>query len=362
MLRSRLAAAAALTLFAAPPQVHDSRVELVRLADGVYAAIRREPLGLAVNSNSLIVVGEREVLVVDAQFTREATQETIGAIRSVTPHPVRWVVNTHWHDDHVAGNQVYRDSFPGVQFVLHQNTREDLARLGEPNRTATGQGAPPLVERYDRLLGQGLGVDSTPVSGNERASLTSALRIMRRYLAELPDFRFTAEGPTVREALRLEVGTQVVDIRWFGRANTRGDLVVLLPRHGIVATGDLVVWPIPFGFLSYPREWTEVLDSVSALAPRQVVPGHGPVMGDLGYLRRVRSLLAEAADSAAASIARGDSLAVALRTIQLAEPRQEMTGGEKWLTYMWNQFFLRPVVTSVFRQLEAPPDPDKPRA
>jgi hypothetical protein len=71
-----------------------SNVELVKLADGVYAAIRKEPLSLAVNSNSLIVVGDRDVLVVDAQFTREATLETLAAIRSVTALPVRYVTRT----------------------------------------------------------------------------------------------------------------------------------------------------------------------------------------------------------------------------------------------------------------------------
>ena len=50
----------------------EPRVEVLRLAEGVYAAVRREPLSLAGNGNSLIVVGDRDVLVVDAQFTREA--------------------------------------------------------------------------------------------------------------------------------------------------------------------------------------------------------------------------------------------------------------------------------------------------
>ena len=147
------------TLAAIPPE---SRVELVKLADGVYAATRKEAIGLAQNGNSLIVVGDRDVLVVDAQFTREATLETIAAIRSVTRKPVRYVVNTHWHDDHVAGNQVYRDSFPSVEFVMHANTRSDLVALGGPNREATKTGAPPVADRFTTLLGMGLGIDSTP--------------------------------------------------------------------------------------------------------------------------------------------------------------------------------------------------------
>src|SRR3954451_13361614 len=89
-------------------------IELVRLDSGVYAAIRRDPLSLAVNSNSLIIVRESDVVVVGAQFSRAATRETIAAIRKITEKPVGYVINTHWHDDHWAGDQVYRDSFPSV--------------------------------------------------------------------------------------------------------------------------------------------------------------------------------------------------------------------------------------------------------
>ena len=87
-------------------------LQLIRLDSGTYAAVRKDPLSLAVNSNSLIVVRDSDVVVVDAQFTRRATQETIAAIRTITRKPVAYVINTHWHDDHLAGDQVYRDSFP----------------------------------------------------------------------------------------------------------------------------------------------------------------------------------------------------------------------------------------------------------
>lgn len=59
-------------------------LEIVQLDSGVFAAIRKEPLSLAVNSNSLIIARDSDVVVVDAQFTRTVTQETIAAIRRIT--------------------------------------------------------------------------------------------------------------------------------------------------------------------------------------------------------------------------------------------------------------------------------------
>lgn len=343
-----LTAALLLAVTATTPP--ESRVELVKLADGVYAATRKEAIGLAQNGNSLIVVGDREVLVVDAQFTREATLETLAAIRSVTRHPVRWVVNTHWHDDHFAGNQVYRDSFPQVQFVIHANTRADLRTAGAPNRENTKTGAPPLVERYGRQMQQGLGVDSTPISSNERASLTDAIRIMNRYLEELPSFRESMDGPSVQDRLDLKLGTRDVHVLWLGRANTRGDLVVHVPGARVVATGDLIVHPIPFAFGSFPREWGVALDRVAALRPALLVPGHGPVMRDLTYLSRVRAGLSDAHVAAVTAIDRGDSVAKAMREISLAQHRQPMTGGEKWLEYMFENFYRRPAALAAAQQ------------
>src|SRR5690242_21716531 len=89
--------------------------DVVRLADGGYAIVRHDPESFGNNANSLVVIGDSGVLVVDAQFTRLATQQTLSAIRHLTTKPVGYLINTHWHDDHAAGNQVYRDTFPNVE-------------------------------------------------------------------------------------------------------------------------------------------------------------------------------------------------------------------------------------------------------
>jgi glyoxylase-like metal-dependent hydrolase (beta-lactamase superfamily II) len=47
----------------------------------------------------------------------------LAALRKPTDKTARYVINTHWHDDHIIGNQVYRDAFPGVEFIAHENTR-----------------------------------------------------------------------------------------------------------------------------------------------------------------------------------------------------------------------------------------------
>jgi cyclase len=325
-------------------------LEIVRLDSGVFAAIRKEPLSLAVNSNSLIIVRDTDVVVVDAQFTRAATQETIAAIRRITEKPVRYVINTHWHDDHLAGDQVYQDSFPSVRFVMQENTATDLVKLGAPNRKSQVEGIPPVVDRFEHLLSRGLGMDSTPVSPLERSALESAIYIARQYVKEAPGFRAVTATDTVQRRMTIGEGRDRIELIWFGNGNTRGDLVIYLPSRRIMASGDLVVAPVPFAFNSYPASWINVLDSLLALNPRVIVPGHGPVMHDLKYVRSVRDWLSRINRDASTAAARGDSLGAAVKTITLDDVRLGVTKDEKWMNFLFRSFFVRPAVEAAFEQ------------
>jgi glyoxylase-like metal-dependent hydrolase (beta-lactamase superfamily II) len=326
------------------------QLEVVRLHSEVYGAIRKDPLSLAVNSNSLIVVRDSDVVVVDAQFTRAATLETLAAIRKITDQPVGYVINTHWHDDHVAGDQVYQDSFPSVRFVTQENTARDLVELGAPNRKQQVEGSPPVADRFEHLLSMGLGIDSTPVSPRERAAVSSAITIVRQYLKEARGFRPIIPTDTVGRRMTLGRGRDRIELLWFGEGNTRGDLIVYLPGRGIVASGDLVVAPVPFGFNSHPASWINVLDSLIALKPRLLVPGHGPVMRDLRYVRSVRDWLGRINREASAAAAGGDSLGAALKKITLDGVRRKVTHDEKWMNFLFRGFFVRPAVQAAFEE------------
>ena len=336
-------------------QVTVGNVVVTPLGSNVFAAIRTEPLGLAVNANSLFIVNDDHVVVVDAQFTRQATHENLAALRRITTKPVRYVINTHWHDDHVAGTQVYRDTFPNVRVIAHANTRVDLVEKGRTNRKQQVEFAPPALDRYEKLLAMGLGGDSTPSTETERASLSSAVRIMRQYVTENSGYREVLPDTTFDRRLTLRSGGRTIDVRWFGRGNTRGDAVTYLPNEGIVATGDLLVAPIPFGFGSYPTEWIAVLDSIKALQPKAIIPGHGPVMRDLTYLDTVRRMLVAAREQTLAAVAKGMSADSAAATVRLDSLRAEVAGEEKQMRILFASFFRRPVIGRVYEEAKAGP-------
>src|SRR6476646_2323177 len=111
-----------LTLFSLPATAQPG-FKIVKLAKGVYAAIRTEPPGLTVNANSVFIINDNDVVVVDTTLTPGTARETIAALKQLTNKPVRCVINTHWHDDHIMGNQAYREAFPGVELIGHVKMR-----------------------------------------------------------------------------------------------------------------------------------------------------------------------------------------------------------------------------------------------
>ena len=331
--------------------------DVEQLAPGVYAVIRREPLGMANHANSLLIVNDSGVVVVDAQFTRAATLEVLAALRRITPKPVCYVVNTHWHDDHVFGNQVYRDSFPNVQFLAQEHTREDLVTLGRTNRNGQVSGGPGALTLFQGLLDHGLALDSSRASRSDSAAMQSTLTIARQYLAEMPEFRETLPTLTFGDRLTLYAGNRRIELRWFGSGNTRGDAVVWLPEQRIVATGDLLTAPIPFAFGSHPGEWERALAAIAALQPVALVPGHGPVMRDTGYLGRFQRLLRAVTEQTRSAAQGGTPLEQVRPRVTLEDFRREFTGGDKWLDWAFTRFFVGPAVAGAFAEATAPSGP-----
>jgi glyoxylase-like metal-dependent hydrolase (beta-lactamase superfamily II) len=320
------------------------------LADGVYAVIRKEPLGFAVHGNTLFVVCDRDVVVVDTDFTRQAAQEVLEAIRAVTPKPVKYVINTHWHDDHVMGNQVYRDAFPDVEFIAQRNTRDAILTDAVANRKQQLDGGPAATAQFRKNMDSGLSLTGGPMSDEERAMLASSVEIFDQYLKEAPAAVVVPPTITFDNELTLHHGGRTIELHWFGPANTKGDTVIYLPAEKIVATGDLVVAPIPFTFNSNPREWVGALDKVLGLGASTIVPGHGPVMRDTSYVVLVRRLLESANTQAKAAVERGETLEVARKSIVLTEFRDAMAGSSAERRLLFANFVAGPLVARAFAE------------
>src|ERR1700676_230188 len=106
---------------AVPAFSDESYFDFTQVAPGVYAVIAKN----GASSNGAFIVNQDDVVVVDTQIRPSWARDVIAEIKKVTNKPVRYVINTHWHRDHVQGNQEYLDAYPGVTIIQHELARED---------------------------------------------------------------------------------------------------------------------------------------------------------------------------------------------------------------------------------------------
>jgi glyoxylase-like metal-dependent hydrolase (beta-lactamase superfamily II) len=322
---------AALTPAAARAQ--GGNFEMVKLAEGVYAATRTEPPGLTVNGNSVFIVNDEDVIVVDPTLTPGTAREQIAALRRLTNKPVRYVVNTHWHDDHVLGNAAYREAFPGAEFIAHAATREYLPATGLGNRrmAMSPDGYPGFIDALKRRLEKNESPRGGPLDAEERATIASDIRIAERYMAENPSAEVVLPTVTLLDRLTLHRGRRRIDIIHLGRGHTGSDIVVHLPEEGIVVAGDLVIHPVPYvgNPQSHPGDWGETLGKLLALKHTVIVPGHGPVLRDDSYVRLMARLFSSMSQQVSAGVARGETLEQLRKGVNLEEFRQLFAGDSR---------------------------------
>src|SRR5262245_53846394 len=92
----------------------------IEIAPGIHLFVSAPYGDVGLDGNSIAIVGDTSVLVFDTNGTPASAAQVLAAIRAITPKPVRYVVNSHWHWDHWYGTEVYTAAFPGVNIVAHE--------------------------------------------------------------------------------------------------------------------------------------------------------------------------------------------------------------------------------------------------
>jgi cyclase len=327
------------------------------IGHGVYVLYNPRANESWPQGNTLVVAGEREVLVVDANYLPGTAQADIDIIRRLTDKPVRYLVNTHWHYDHTNGNGVYREGFPGLSIIAHPETRR-LLRENSPRYLASVLAPDSPVRKSVQNSRKMLAEVGDTGDSAERALYQRRLAQRELELAQIATVKTDLPDRLVERELTLDLGRRKVLIRHLGRGNTPGDLVVYLPKDRILATGDLVVFPIPYAYNSSPGSWIDVLDSVLALRPAIVVPGHGIVQREgsglsaagedslvhsIRYVRAVRDLLADVVEKTRIAYRAGKTVDDARAAIDFDPYRREFAGEDEFL----RQVFTSSIVTAL---------------
>ena len=358
----RLAAVLGLAIGAGPAaaQVADAGGALEAIAPGVYAIIHADAIHAFPDgstewphSNVGVIVGSRCVLVVDSDFYPSRAAADIELIRKVTSRPVCFLVNTHWHGDHTHGNGVYRARFPKLEIVGTEETRGFIAvnQARFPHRVVMEGSAPrQTLEVLRGFKASGKDSSGTTLTDERRALLDRVIGELETQIREFGTVEVAAPTRIFAGQTTIDLGGIAVQIKSRGRANSPDDLTIAVPARGVLFTGDIVVHPVPYAFGVHPTRWTKVLAAIEREHPRVIVPGHGPVMHDLGYVTQMRELLDTVLARVTALAIQGRSLAEITREIRLDDLRARwVRPGDVNTEVYWNDSIAGPLIESTYQ-------------
>jgi cyclase len=236
-----------------------------KIADGVYYATASGTM--QVGANSPVFVNDSETIIIDSETSPAAGRALLADIKAFTDKPVKYVIDSHFHYDHLFGNQIFG---PDVQIIGHDHTVERL-RVNTMEQFTFLSSTRPIPERV-AVLRQRIAQETDP---QQRAAMERQAQNSLAYQEQVKEVKQTPPNTTFDNTMTLLRGGREFRLMYLGRGHTDTDVVTFLPRERIVATGDLMESVLSYMGDSYPEEWVATLEKLKALDFDTVLPGHG---------------------------------------------------------------------------------------
>jgi len=303
----------------AAPSANANLFDLQKAADGVYFAQARPQT--VINCNAAIFVRSKDVVVVDAHSKPSAAAALIAQIkREVTPKPVRYVINSHFHWDHTQGNHAYRASGEKIDFIATSATKQLMSDMAMARMKASIDAVPVQI---DAMEGQAAKANSA----EEKAFCAEQIRQLKAYQAEMKDY--APELPTITFDKSYVLNDTAFDLHldFHGRAHTAGDVFAFCPQRRAIATGDASHGWLPFIGDGFPKFWPRTIDEVAKADFKYVLGGHGPLQSDRTVMMNQRNYIEELAEKVEQAKQAGQSLAEMQKRITVASLRSLQSNG-----------------------------------
>jgi len=314
----------------------DDDFTLTKVGEGIFAGIS-VATGLA-GSNAGFIIGDDGVVVVDTYTTPQAAEELLGQIEQRTSLPIKYVVNTHYHLDHVGGNQVF--AARNIPIIAQANVRDWITTKNQNHKFISSMDE--LKKRREDTAAQlsKIGADDkTRPALERRLHMTDAMLTLK---ITPPTITY------VSDSVHLFLGKREV-ILFTLPGHTGGDTLVYVPDANVLFTGDMG-WSktLPNLIDATVNDWIPSLDKILAqYGTAKFVPGHGPV-ADSADIQNFRDYLTDLRSRVKQSIADGKTLEQAQDQLAATEPERFKSFGI--------QGFVKPNISDMYKELTGTKD------
>lgn len=337
-------------IFAGPTRAADPfELEWRQLDDGVWAGIRPNSPRSPATGTTVIVIGEDGVLLFDPAGFPLQGERVLAKVKELTDLPVTHMAISHWHGDHHLGLYKILEEYPDAEIITHEFTAKALkSPLMNYINDVNAEALESVREQSRKIVETGKAPDGSPVGEKRLAANAEFLEYFDLLVAQLSALVIPVPTQTMKDRLDIDLGGRIVELRHIAPGNTKGDMFLYLPKERILATGDIVVRPTPYGFGSYPRSWVEVLRQLKTFDAKTIVPGHGDIQTDFSYFDLLIEALTLVAGQVEPLAREGKSLDEVREKIDLSPVEERFTGGDEILTGRFEAWFRTPITEATF--------------
>ena len=238
-----------------------------QLAPGVWAAIQNDHGGHAISNAGIVDLGDK-TLVFDAFINQSAAAELKKVAEQLTHHPVSFVVNSHFHDDHIRGNQAF---VPGASIISTEWTKKEMQESEPGEQDWARKNIAAQVKKAKEALATAYGKakDEALMWVGYYEAISQSLPGLKTVL---PDITFT-------DSMWIHGSKRSVLLLECKNGHTGSDAVMILPKEGIAFMGDILFterhpW---FGDGDAESLKQHLQRFYADTSLQQFVPGHGPL-------------------------------------------------------------------------------------
>ncbi|MFC1785200.1 MBL fold metallo-hydrolase [Candidatus Neomarinimicrobiota bacterium] len=254
--------------------------------------------------NVAFLVADTSILVVDGGYTPSYGKQILDEIRTISDKPIKYVVLTHYHPDHVRGVQEFLGS---AKVIAQENLADNLTMFGMDRLKND------IENRYPQYIA-GLKEEISNYIENEETSLAElneAVITTESQLTELKTIDLVTPDKTFSDSLKIDIGDEEIRLYYFGPGHTSGNTIVYFKNQNTVHLGDLFfhgAYPyIDFEAGSNTENWINILKRISSWDIEHVIPGHGD-LSDRDSINEQIQYLVDLREAISQAIIMGKSL------------------------------------------------------